>query len=221
MPLIRLAPNVSAYIDGDKTDTDTEVIEAGSIALHASDDSVINNFAGAASAAVAVGQTGVAVSIGGAVAVNEITTTVDAHIDEMSDGISANETQVLIPAILDGTGAILIPATVKVIGDIIVHAEQNATITATSAAASIALGFGQVGVAVSGAGAGATNYILTSTNASISNSTILNADRNDIDALNTSTINATVVAASVAVGGGQVGVGASNRRINCSKLNRV
>ena len=61
----QIGADVNAYILGDAADGDTEIIEAGSIAIHASDNSVINTVAGAASAAVAVGQTGVAVSIGG------------------------------------------------------------------------------------------------------------------------------------------------------------
>ena len=154
---------------------------------------------GASSAAVAFGQTGVAVSIGGAVAINEISTSVDAYINNMGDGLTADESEI-INAITGET---------RIIGDIVVKAEQNAEINAISSAASIALGFGQTGVAVSGAGASATNYILTSTNASIENSTILNADAIDIDAINNSAINAIVVAASAAVGGGQTGVGAS------------
>jgi len=135
----------------------------------------------------------VAVSIGAAIAINEISTSVDAYISNMGDGLNPNQSQVIN----------------AVNGDIVVRAEQNAEINAISSAASIALGFGQAGVAVSGAGAGANNVILTNTNASIQNSTILNADDIDIDATNTSSINAIVAVASVAVGGGQVGVGAS------------
>src|SRR6185503_3395497 len=189
----QIGADVAAYILGDGGDT----IEAGSISVYASDDSVINNVAGAAAAAAAFGQIGVAVSIGGAVAINEISTSVDANIRDM-DGVTANKTEV-VNALGD----------TRVVGDITVKAEQNATINAISAAASIAIGFGQVGVAVSGAGASATNYILTDTNASIENSAILDADAVDVDAINNSAIAAVVAAASAAVGGGQVGVGAS------------
>ncbi len=195
----QIGADVNAYIDGNALDAGTEIIEAGDISLYASDTSIINNTAGAASAAVALGQTGVAVSIGGAIAINEITTSVDAHVNNMQDGLTANRTIIINP----------VTSETKVVGDISIRAEQSAEINATASAASIALGFGQAGVAVAGAGASATNYILTHTNASLENSSIFNADAIDIDALNESTINATVVAASAAIGGGQVGVGAS------------
>ena len=194
----QIGADVNAYIQG-VDNGGTDIIEAGSISIHASDNSVINNVAGAAAAAIAVGQTGVAVSIGAAVAVNEISTSVDAFINNMGDGITADETEIINLNFGD----------TRIVGDIVVNAVQNARINAVSAAASIALGFGQAGIAISGAGASATNYILTNTNASIENSKILNADAIDIDATNTSKIDAIVVAASAAIGGGQVGVGAS------------
>jgi hypothetical protein len=193
----QIGADVNAYIQG-VNNGGTDIIEAGSISIHASDDSVINNVAGAAAAAIAVGQTGVAVSIGAAVAVNEISTSVDAHISDMADGITADEVELF--GAFDNS---------RIVGDIVVNAVQNAEINAVSAAASIALGFGQAGIAISGAGASATNYILTTTNATIERSKILNADAIDIDATNTSKIDAIVVAASAAIGGGQVGVGAS------------
>src|SRR6185503_9677983 len=110
----QIGADVAAYILGDGGDT----VEAGSISIYASDDSVINNVAGAAAAAAAFGQIGVAVSIGGAVAINEISTSVDANIRDM-DGVTANKTEV-VNALGD----------TRVVGDITVKAEQNATINA-------------------------------------------------------------------------------------------
>ena len=132
---------------------------------------MINSLAGAASVAAAFGQIGVAVSIGGAVAINEISTSVDAYINNMGDGLSADQSEA-INALGD----------TRVIGDITVNAEQNAEIDASARRPPSRLVLVRVGVAVSGAGASATNYILTSTNASIENSAILNADAIDIDA---------------------------------------
>src|SRR5688572_28002699 len=122
---------------------------------------------------------------------NEIHTAVDAYIAD------ANITAAV------GTGP---PA---VAGDISVLAEENARISATAAAASIAVGVGQTGIAISGAGAGATNVILTSTDAYIEDSTILDADDVSVEATNASAIEATVAAVAAAVGGGQTGVGAA------------
>ncbi|MCZ7598731.1 MAG: hypothetical protein M5U09_14705 [Gammaproteobacteria bacterium] len=95
----QIGADVAAFIMGDPNDLsgaevedgNTEIIEAGSIAINAGDTSTINTVAGAASAAAAFGSVGVAVSIGGAVAVNEITTSVDARITNMEDGIAAND----------------------------------------------------------------------------------------------------------------------------------
>ncbi len=87
----------------------------------------------------------------------------------------------------------------------------DGTITSRAVAASIAAGFGgKAGVAVSGAGAVATNVILTTTNAHIENSTVVNAVDIDLDAENSSAITATIAAASIALGaGGKAGVGVS------------
>ncbi len=186
----QIGSDVDSYILGSPGDGDTEIIEAGSISLYASDDSVINTVAGAASAAIAVGQTGVGVSIGAAVAVNEISTSVDANITHMGDGLTADASEVI--NLLGDTRIIGISRSgrskckdqCRQFGRVHRH------------------GFGQGSGGV-GCGASATNYILTGTNASIENSTILNADSIDIDAVNTSTIKAVVVAASAAIGGGQ------------------
>src|SRR6185503_4145723 len=188
--LNQIGAKVQAYISGN-TASSTDTIKAASISIHASDDSVITTVAGAAAAAVAVGQTAIAVSIGAAVAMNEIHTAVDAYIAD------ADVTAAV------GTGP------TAVAGDITVSAEENARISAIAAAASIAVGVGQTGIAISGAGAGATNVILTSTDAYIEDSTIVKADDVSVEATNASSIAATVAAVAAAVGGGQTGVGAA------------
>ena len=179
--------DVKSYIDGDLAGSAQipEGIKAGNIALNASDDSTINAIGGAASVAVGlgIGGAGVALSIGVALGKNVIASEVMASISN---------------------------ADVTSLDDIIVKADEDATINSFVGAASLAVGAGQfAGVGVSGAGAESTNIILTKTNAFVENSNLISADRVDIDAINSSTINAIVVAASAAVGVGAVGVGAS------------
>ena len=180
----RVETHISAYIDGDGASG----ITASSISLNADDTSTITADAGAASLAAAFGLTaGVAVSVGIALATNQIDNEISAYITNADQSVKTTT------------------------GGISIDASETATIDALSLAASIALGAGSTaGIAVSGAGAWARNVILSDINAYISNSEIDSHTYVDIDATNEAAIDATIVAASVAVAGGSTaGVGVS------------
>jgi hypothetical protein len=191
--LNKIATDVQTFIDGDDDDPSTLDVNGGvlvnDISLVAVDNAQIDAVAGAASVAAGfAGTAGVAVSIGVAIAHNEISNNIASYIEDESIGSAADP-----------------------VGNVTISATNNASIYAVSAAASVAIGGGGVaGVGVSGAGAVAENVILTRTNAYIQDSTLFSSGFVDIDAMSTSTINAVIVAATAAVGaGGAAGVGAS------------
>ncbi|MEN9773450.1 MAG: hypothetical protein RL322_520, partial [Pseudomonadota bacterium] len=160
-------------------------LRAADVGVFASDRSIIDAFAGAASVAAAIGGgTGAALSIGVALARNVI------------DGVVRAE---IASATLDATGRI----------DVL--AVSDAVIDVFSLAASVAIGIGgATGVGISGAGASALNVILGDTFAAIDESTVTAGDDVALAALAQSLIRATIISASVGVGaGGATGVGAS------------
>jgi hypothetical protein len=135
--------------------------------------------------AASFGAVGAAISIGAAVAENQIDNSVEAFIINADNMVTSTD------------------------GDITIEAVENATITAVSSAASASVRVGGLGVAISGAGADATNVILTDTNAFVMDSKLSSDDEVKLDADNSSTINATVVTASASAVVGAAGVGAS------------
>ena len=173
----RIATNVKAFVN------ESSIINAGSVSLSADDTSKIKAQAGAASISGGFGGVGVAVSIGGATARNQISNDVAAYIDASMVTASA--------------------------GNIEITARETATINALSTAASVSTAFGIIAIGISGAGATATNIILTTTNSYVTNSTLVSEGDVVLEATDTSTISATVAAASSAVGGGGVGAGSS------------
>jgi hypothetical protein len=150
--------------------------------IAATDLSLINSFAGAATIAAAFGQTGVAISVGVSLARNVIDGVVQA-------GIRGAE--------LDAR------KTVKVI------AESDSTIRVTAAAASVALAAGQLGLGVAGAGASALNVILGDAYAKVDDSLIRAGSDVTVKANATNLIDAWIVSAAIGVGVGQTGIGAS------------
>ena len=129
--------------------------------------------AGAASVAGAVsGSAGVAVSIGLAIARNQINNIVEAYISD-ADNLKTTA------------------------GGVLVEAISNAVIHAISAAASVTIGGGgTAGVAIGGGGAIAQNIILGKTNAYISNSDLeITGGNLSLLAQNTSEIHAIVAVA--------------------------
>jgi len=169
---------------------DCAAIVAGSVALSADDTSLIKADAGAAAVAASFAGVGVALSIGAAVAENQISNEIESHIARAGSLTS--------------------------VGDITLHAAESATITSRTAAAAVSAAVGAIGVAVSGAGATATNVILTATNAYLDGSTVVGANNVTLEATNSSTINATVLSVAASLGGGIVGlsgsIGASTAR---------
>ncbi|MFO1065873.1 MAG: hypothetical protein U0892_18575 [Pirellulales bacterium] len=94
-------------------------------------------------------------------------------------------------------------------GDISV--QQN-NISAVAAAASVSVAVGQNGIALSGGGAGASNVILTTTEATVYDSSVTTTAGNlNVQAINSSGIASTVVAAAIGVGAstGTAGVAAA------------
>jgi hypothetical protein len=141
----KVRSQVRASIDGDGATG----ISASGIALKADDSSTITADVGAASLAVSFsGTAAVSVTIGVALARNDIANDVQAYIRNADTGVTA-------------TG-----------GDISVKATETASITATSVAASVGVGVSLVGVAFSGAGAEGTNLINNDVAAYIENSLV-------------------------------------------------
>lgn len=143
----KAAMAVHAFIDGDGVGG----IRASSVAVHATDTSVIDVYTGAASIAGSYGNTAVSVAIGVSLARNEIGNDVAASILDADQGITATT------------------------GDILVTATGSARIRARSQAAAIAVAVGNIGAGISGAGAEATNVILTKTNATVDSSVVHSA----------------------------------------------
>ena len=166
-----------------KTFVDKSTVDAGSVELSANDTSQIKADAGAAAVAASFGGVGVAISIGVALAENQISNEIESYINN---------------AVVTTTA-----------GDVAVEAKENATITARTAAAAVSAAVGAYGVAVSGAGAEATNVILTKTNAYIEDSTLVSAEDLLLTAENNSTINAVVISTAASLGGGIVGISGS------------
>ena len=177
-----VAETVNAYISG----TGGSSISAASATLRATDSESIMIVTGAASIAGGFGGGGGALTIGVAIAINQITDDVEAYISG-------------VPSLSTNPGGVSLTAT------------DSATISATSAAASLGAAIGgTAGIAVSGAGADATNVILGSVLAHIDSSAVHSVGGVSLGATDSSQITAIVVAASVAAGGGgSTGVGAS------------
>ena len=87
----RISSDIRAFIDGDIDVDTTDVLNADSVALRASDSATIEANAAAASIGGAFGSTGVSVSIGSATAYNEITNQVDAYIANIDGGTIAGD----------------------------------------------------------------------------------------------------------------------------------
>ena len=180
----KIATKVKAFIEGDGSSG----IVADSISLTALDSSTITaDVAGGSLAGAFAGTTGVSLSIGVALAYNEVRNDIAAYIKNADTLVKS------------------------LTGGISLNAGETATITALSIAASASLAIaGTSGIALSGAGAETTNVILTGTNAYVEGSTIISAGDVLLYAGNTSTITAKIITGTLAAGiGGEVGVGAS------------
>jgi len=177
----RIAMLVQAFIDGDGP----LGIEADSINLLANDTSRIDAIVGTASIAAGFGMAGVGVSVGVALAWNDVSSQVAAYITNGNPGIEARTGKIRTLAI------------------------ENATIDATAVAASAGAGVGFVGIGFSLAGAYALNAIHTQTNAFVAGSDLTAGNDVTVSAQNTSTIDALIASVSAGIGGGAVGAGIS------------
>ncbi|MGB3645615.1 MAG: LEPR-XLL domain-containing protein, partial [Mesorhizobium sp.] len=181
-----IAANTTAAIDSGENGNGRSTITAGDDGLdvEALNTSEIHSTAAAASLAASLaGNNAVAVSIGLAVALNDIKGSVAATISQ---------------------------ADIASDGAVSVKAGNEATIEAIGASASVAASLSpNNSVAVSGAGAAVTNIVDVDTEASVSNSNITKSGGVDVEAVSNSSITAKVLTASAALAGGNNGVGAS------------
>ncbi len=179
-----IAMDVMAFITAGSV-----TLSGGNLTLSATNASTIKAEAGAVSVALAFGSTNsFSLSIGVALAHNRIDDRVEAFLDNL-------------PAVLTNGG------------NISISAEDESTIRATAVAVAVSGSMGSTnGVALSGGGAEATNIILTTTNAYISDCTVGSSGQQvgevDLDAKSTADIDATIVAVAASVSyGGTTGVG--------------
>ncbi|MCX7396820.1 MAG: hypothetical protein NT138_03985, partial [Planctomycetales bacterium] len=181
----RIANDVIAEIVDDRNVS----VVAGVILVQANDTSVIDAKTGAASIAAGFGVVGAAISIGVAIAHNQIENEVRASIRDVGTKVQTT------------------------VGAISLQATDSSTIRSETAAASLAIGGGAIGVAISGAGARATNVILSNTIADVTNAKLESKTNVNLTASSSATVNSKVaaVAASMAVGaaGAGVAIGAS------------
>ncbi len=179
-----IAMDVMAFITAGSV-----TLSGGDLTLSSTNASEIKAEAGAASVALAFGSTNsFSLSIGVALAHNRIDDRVEAFLDNLSSVLTDE-------------------------GNISISAEDESTIRATAVAVAVSASMGgSNGVALSGGGAEATNIILTTTNAYISDSTVGTSGQQvgdvDLDAKSTADIDATIVAVAASVSyGGTTGVG--------------
>ncbi|WP_261817079.1 LEPR-XLL domain-containing protein [Vibrio gallicus] len=160
------------------------IIKADSISVEAKDTSNITSaVVGASIAGTFSASSGaVSLSIGVALASNDIDNDTIALIDNVDLGASDDRT-----------------------GDVSVISTTNATITATSVATSFALGWGSGTITASGAGANAVNSITGTTKASLANSQVYSSGNVTVSASNTAKIKAEIAAVSIAGAGGTNG----------------
>ncbi len=184
----KIGARVEASISGDGAGG----INADSVSLVARDTSNIKADAGAVSLAASFAGVGaVSLSIGVALASNEISNQVAAFIDSVDTGITTRT------------------------GDVVLNAAEDATIRSRTAAAAASIAIsGTGGLALAGAGAEASNVILGGVNAFITDSKVTSADEILVHAQNRSVINAQVISAAASIGvggvaGGAVSIGAS------------
>jgi len=184
LALNKIATSTQATIDGV-----TQVKANGTISVQAIDTAAIISDVSAVSLGVSASPSNAtAVSVGVSVGRNEIRKEVLAYLTDT-------------PSVLTGGG------------DVIVKAQDEATIEATSVAAAVSAAVsGQTGCAFAGGGSESTNIILTTTNAYVSNSNLGSSTEDigkvDIDASSTADIDATIAAVAASVSfGGTTGIG--------------
>ncbi len=131
------------------------------------------------------GAVGAAISIGVAMAFNEIDNDVNASIRDVGTSVQST------------------------VGAISIEARDSSTIRSRTAAASAAIGGGAVGVALSGAGANATNVILNDNECVCFRSSLIAKTDLNVTAARQSIVNSTVDVISVALAGGAYAGGLS------------
>ncbi|MAI32532.1 MAG: hypothetical protein CMM07_12785, partial [Rhodopirellula sp.] len=180
----RIAAKIDARVDGDGIiGSSVQGIEASEIEILANDESSILARTGAASIAAGFGVVGAAISVGVAMALNEIDNEINAAITSANDSIRTET------------------------GDITVRATEAATISSLTQAASVAVGGGAVGIGISGAGAVAVNVVLSDVSAYIIGSRVTSANDLILNSSSVANLSATVEAGAAAAGIGAVGVG--------------
>ena len=169
----RIATQIHADIHGQRTGG----VKAAAITVEAKDKSDIDAKTGAAAIGGGFGLVGVSISIGVALASNEISNDVRAKIDSATTRVET-------------TG-----------GALTIRSLDESTIDAYTVSSALSVSGGAVGVALSGAGANATNVILSNSQAFIKGSTVVTVGNLVLDATSTSAINATVAAVAASASG--------------------
>ena len=174
-----VSASVKATIDEDSGD---EIVSAASIALTAHDLSVLRADAGAASITASAGQFSGSVSIGVALATNQVDNDIEAAIIDAYDHDGDDHRE----------------AHVSATGDITLDAREAASLTATASTATMAVAI-SIGFAIAGGGADAENSITSTTSAHIDNSTIDAGGDVTIQAADVTTAIAHVLSVNIAL----------------------
>ena len=156
-------------------------VEAGGLAVTASDSAVIVANGGAVAVAVAGGGGGLAATVGASTAVNTIGNTVEAAIDA---------------------------ATVEVAGAASIRAEESASISALSVGGAVSVAAGNVGLSAAGAATESTNTIGNKVHAAVRNGATLDTTNGGavaIGAADTAAIVANAGSGALAGGVGAAG----------------
>eukprot|EP01034_Spumella_vulgaris_P031039 gene31039-38363_t len=164
-------------------DGTARTVEAGALTVQATDQATLRTDVGSAAVAAALtGSIGFTLTIGVALARNQVANHVLASIDAPLTTVKATST--------------------------LVDAHANGSIKATSVAASVSASFaGSAGIALAGAGAHATNEIGTRVESKVAAATLRVASL-EVKSEFAATVNATVAAVAAAVGvGGDAGLG--------------
>ncbi|MEN9773022.1 MAG: hypothetical protein RL322_92, partial [Pseudomonadota bacterium] len=167
---------------------DSDITAEGDLNIGATTRQMIDALVVAGSAAIAAGQTGVAVSGSGVWAENQIGVRVQSGIDTASTTAGARPSRIIV-------------------GDIDIAANDVSLINSFAGAATIAAAFGQTGVAISVGVSLARNVIDGVVEASIHGADIDAKGIVKVLGTSDSTIRVTAAAASIALAAGQTGLG--------------
>ncbi|MCJ8339824.1 MAG: LEPR-XLL domain-containing protein [Pseudomonadales bacterium] len=175
----------AAYVNN-STDT-SKVISTTSVAISAVNTATINATAGSASLALAVGDTGVGVSVAASLAYN----TIDSLVEAKVYGVQGSSAQIITDSVS-------------------VLAQDTSTITAKVIGVSVGAGFGTTGIAVSVAAVEAENNVSNQIDALVSGIEVQTRNGGlSVSAIEDATVTLNAEAVAVAIAAGKIGVAIS------------